>query len=89
MGSGFGMGGTWWFGLLLIIGIALLVVLAIRTLGGGIDWGNRAGANSAPRDGATQPGRSHARQVLDERYARGELDTEQYHELVRNLGEDT
>jgi putative membrane protein len=32
--------------------------------------------------------RSRARQVLDERYARGEITTEEYRERLRALGED-
>ena len=28
-----------------------------------------------------------ARQILQERYARGEIDTEEYQERLRNLGE--
>ena len=32
-------------------------------------------------------GRSRAREILDERYARGEIDTSEYQERLRVLGE--
>jgi putative membrane protein len=79
MGNGFGlgMGWMWLFGLLTLIGIALLIAVAVRALGGGIR-----------RDrGATNAQRSVARRILDERYARGELSTEEYRERLRTLHE--
>ena len=80
-GYGLDMGLSWLFGLLLIAGIVLLVVLAVRVFGGG---GDRNGA-----DGGSGPavGRSRARQILDERYATGELTAEQYREQIRVLSE--
>lgn len=76
-GSGmasFGMGG-WW--LLVVGGVVLLVVLLVRLL--------VAGRSGEP--GGHAPARSAARRLLDERYARGELASEEYHERVRILGE--
>lgn len=77
-----GMGWMWLFWLLLIIGVVLLVVVAARVLGGGVTRGD-GGDGRAPGE------RSRARQVLDERYARGEIATEEYQERLRVLGEDT
>jgi putative membrane protein len=37
-------------------------------------------------DGARPTSDSSARQILDERYARGELDTEEYRERLQTLG---
>lgn len=92
MGNGFDMGGTMWgfwlFGLLLLIGLVLLVVLAVRALGGGISRGPSAGTSAGPRSGDRPQGPSRAREVLDERYARGELSTEEYRERLQTLGED-
>jgi putative membrane protein len=76
MGNGFG-GWMWPFGLLVLIGIALLIVVAVRALGGGISRGT-----------TPPPQHRRAREVLDERYARGELNTEEYQERLRALGED-
>jgi putative membrane protein len=80
MGYGYGMGGMWlwWlFGLLLVVGLVLLAVLVVRSLAGGTG----SGAPSAP--GPLPP--SQAREILDERYARGEVSTEEYHERLRSL----
>lgn len=81
-GYGWGMGWTWLFGLLLLVGIVLLVVLAVRVFSRGISWGGGPGA-AGPTVGP-----SRARQILDERYAKGELTTEQYREQVQVLGEN-
>lgn len=81
---GYGQGSGWWlWGILLLIGIALLVVLAVRAFGGGI----RGGQGGQDRSGQGGPPPSTARQILDERFARGELTAEQYRERLRVLGE--
>ena len=79
-GNGFPMGTDWFFGILIMVGVVLLVVLLVRILAGGVkrDAGGTTGEQRV----------SSARQLLDERYARGELDAEQYRERVRVLGED-
>lgn len=78
MGFGPGMGWGWLFWLLLVVGVVLLVV--IRSIGGGVtrrgDGNGRSGKASSP-----------AHQILDERYARGEITTEVYRDRVRTLGE--
>ena len=83
MGNGMGgMGWYWLFGALLLLGLTLLVVVAVRVLGGGVGRGGSPAASDQP------PGRSQARSILDERYARGELSTEEYRERLEGLGED-
>lgn len=77
--GGMGMGWMWIFGLLLMIGLVVLVVVAVRAMAGGISRGDRGPA--------TTPGRSRARELLDERYARGELSSEEYRERLQGLGE--
>ena len=77
-GYGWDMGWMWLFGLLSLIGIVLLVLLAVRLF-------SRGGATGQPESGQ---GRSRARQILDERFAKGELTAEQYSEQIRVLGED-
>ena len=79
-GNGMGMGWMWLFWLLMIVGAVLLVVVVVRAVGGGMTRTGDAGAAS--------PKRSRARQVLDERYARGELTTEEYRERLQTLGDD-
>jgi putative membrane protein len=78
-GSGYGhmMGGWHYiFGpLMMVVGIALIVVLAVllvRWLGGGVR-------------GSAHGNASAARAVLDERYARGEIDRTDYLERKKDL----
>lgn len=75
MGS-WGMGWGWLFLLLLLVGVVVLVVVLIRLLLG-VDRGEQRD----PRPG----GRSRALEVLDERYARGEIDATEYDERRRRL----
>lgn len=86
MGNGYAMG-MWWywlFGLLVVLGISLLVVVLVRVLGrGGVNQSGSAGLGGPP------PGPSQARRILDERYARGELSTEEYREHLQVLSGDT
>jgi putative membrane protein len=92
----------WLWGLLMLLGIAVLVLVAVRLFsGGGRGAFHSGGFNPAgppgpggPWPGAGGPGqagpwtgRSRARQILDERFAKGELTAEQYREQVRVLGE--
>jgi putative membrane protein len=80
------MGWTWFWGSLLLIGIALLVVLAVRVIGGGTRGGNGPGRPEGHLD-PPAVGRSRAHQILDERFANGELTADQYREQLKVLGE--
>ena len=82
MGSG-GMGWMTIFWLLLVLGVVVLVVVAVRAFGGGVTR-----PTGEPPPGGAGQGRSRARHVLDERYARGEITTEEYRERLAVLGED-
>lgn len=73
MGGGAGWG--WVFLAILLIGVAVLAVVLVRVL---------AGRGGPTPDGG---GRSQARQILDERYARGEIDVEEYDERRRRLND--
>lgn len=80
---GMNMGWTMWlWGILLLVGIALLVLVAVRLFGAGRGPGGMQGPPGP------YPGRSRARQILDERFARGELSADQYREQLKVLGED-
>ena len=80
-------GWTWLFWLLLIVGTVLLVILAVRAFSGGITRpGNGRGPGPIP-PGAV--GGTTARRILEERYARGDLSTEEYRERLEVLGGDT
>jgi putative membrane protein len=81
MGYGSGMGWGWIFWLLMLIGIVLVIVVVVRAVAGGRDA-------DVTRAMGGQSGRSRAREMLDERYARGELTTEEYRERLTALGEN-
>lgn len=97
-----GLGLMWLWGLLLLVGIAVLVLLAVRLFTGGTSRGGPAqpggtgpygappyGPQGTPPGGPGIPGgKSRARLILDERFARGELTAEQYRENLKVLGEE-
>ena len=83
MGSGFGMGWMWLFWLLLVLGVGVLVVVAVRAVGGGI-----ARPTQDRRGAGGRPEHDRARELLDERYARGDITTEEYRERRSALGDD-
>jgi len=74
MGWWMGLGWVWVILLVVLVGVVVLVAVLARGQTG-----------SAPR--TPEPGRSNARAILDERYARGEIDTAEYQERLRVLGE--
>ncbi len=77
-GMGYGWMGLFW--ILLILGVILLSILLVRALSGGIDNTSRGSESRQP----SERGRG-AREILDERYARGELNTDEYNERRRSL----
>lgn len=87
MGSS-GFGGFGSFGLLggllnlivtlgVLVGVILLVVYLIRRLNNG--------GQSILGDPATAAVRPKPREILQERYARGEIDREQFHQMLTDL----
>jgi len=76
----YGMSGWMWvWSAALIVGVLALI--------GGLVWAIVASIahRRVPQAAAGGSGSAPARQILDERYARGELDTEEYRERVRTL----
>ncbi len=72
--------GAWWmmlfWGPVLVIALVALVIWAVRSTPGGRGGSTAAGGD--PLDGA--------RRILAERYARGELDSEEYRDRLERLG---
>ncbi|MBW0091940.1 SHOCT domain-containing protein [Pseudonocardia sp. KRD-184] len=68
MMNGSMMGWFWIWPVLVLIGLVLLGYLAYR-----LTQNRRPGTDTAPAAGPTS-----ARQILDERYARGEINDEEY-----------
>lgn len=66
-------------GLLLLVGLVVLVVVLVKGFSG--RSGNNGGAGTSVVSG-------RGRQILEERYARGEVSSEEYRERLRTLEED-
>ncbi len=71
-----GWGWGWGLGLLVVIGVVILVIVLVLSL-------SKSRSSSAPSSS------SAPKQILDDRYARGELTTEEYRERLTALGLDT
>jgi putative membrane protein len=82
MGNGYGMGvvSMWISWTLLIIRAVVLVALLVRTLGGQTTPGR-------PEQARPSAG-SRAEQILEERYAAGDLTSEECQEQLRTLCDD-
>ena len=85
MGYGYDGGGAWmWvFGGLMMVGVVVLIGLAVWAVVHATSRGT--GVRTAPESSPTG-GRERTRQVLDERYARGEMNSEDYAERLHTLG---
>ena len=83
--AGGGGGWMWVFGGLMMLGVLALIGAGVWAL---ISSTTRAYRGPAGPDPLTVEagGRARTRQVLDERYARGEMTTEQYTERLQTLG---
>lgn len=77
-----GMGTMWVFWLLLVGGVIVLVVVLMKTLSG-----RSSNAGEIDRGRGHGVGPDRAREILGERYARGELSAEEYRERLRTLEE--
>jgi putative membrane protein len=81
MMNGFGFGGMGLFGgliglifnLAIIIGIVILIVWAVKRFTSGSVSGNQTSGNQSPRD------------ILQARYARGEITRDQYQQILQDL----
>ncbi|GAB3129454.1 SHOCT domain-containing protein [Glaciibacter psychrotolerans] len=83
-GTVFDMWWIWLFGAVAVAGLIVLVVVIVRVAGGGIKQNQQPG--STPISPGPH-GTSTPRQILDERYARGEMTTEEYRERLTALNE--
>ncbi|MGQ1839706.1 SHOCT domain-containing protein [Kocuria turfanensis] len=82
-GMGWGMGWMWIFWLLLIVGTVVLVFVLVKLLTGNSGGGTRQDGPAPP----TGPRPRRSLEILEERYARGEISTEEYRDRLRTLEE--
>lgn len=81
-GNGYNMSWGWPVGLLMLVAVIFLVVWVVRAFAGGTGRGGpRGGAPVARGEGV----RSQARQILDDRFAKGELNETEYRERLAVL----
>lgn len=80
------MGWGWVFMALVLVGVVLLVVVLVRVLGSGGQRSRTDGRGG--QHPATNDRGSRAREILDERYARGEIDATEYDERRRRLDDE-
>jgi putative membrane protein len=82
--AGGGDAGMWAVGGLMIVGVLILGAAVVWAVTAATHRGNRGltAAAATPEAG----GRGRTRQVLDERYARGEMNSEEYTERLHALG---
>jgi putative membrane protein len=83
-GMGWGMGWMWLFWLLLIVGTVVLVLVLVKAFTGNSGGRTRQGGTATPPTGG---GPRRSREILEERYARGEISTEEFRERLRTLEE--
>ena len=85
--GGFDMGGGWIFGwIMMIVVVALIVVgviFLVRGLSGRNDHSQAGQAQGPPSSGGPAP--KSALHVLEERYARGEIDREEFVQRKQDL----
>lgn len=65
----------WLFVILLLVGLVVLLIVLVRLLS----------SRGAQKDSPPGSGRAPARDILDERYARGEIDDLEYENRRRRL----
>ena len=70
--GGFGLIGLL-FNLLILVGIVVLIVWAVKRFTSGTSNGNQPSANASPRE------------ILQARYARGEITRDQYQQMLQDL----
>jgi len=82
MGYGYGMAGFGWLGSLLFI---VLIVLGIVYLARALDLGRLAGHERQRAQAGTHASEDAALRILRERYARGEIDRQEFDQRRKDL----
>lgn len=78
-GNGFGWGWMWFGGVMLLLILAALIILIIRA----------GTSGSSPRREQWTPSANTARQIAEERLARGEITPDEFRQISRALDERT
>jgi putative membrane protein len=79
---GYGFGWSW---LLMSLGMVLWIALLVVLVWAVIRWLDRRTAPAAPLYTSASPGGPSALEILNQRYARGEVDTATYEQMRERL----
>lgn len=82
--NGWGAGWMWLWGPLMILGLVALTVWVVRANAGSPQSPDRSATTDADGGGVSSSARE--REIVAERYARGDLSTEEYRERLDELG---
>jgi len=85
--GGLGMGGGWVFGWIIMLAVVALIVVGVILLVRGLsgrDGHSQAGQSQGPPSSGG-PAPKSALHVLEERYARGEIDREEFLQRKQDL----
>ena len=85
-GNDSGGGWMWGFGGLMMLGVLVLIGLAVWAVVAATRHTHHTPASAGAPVMGDAGGRDRTRQVLDERYARGEMNTDDYTERLHTLG---
>lgn len=86
MWGSYGMGlWGWAFGGLVLVGVVVLVVVVLVVVLIGVSSNSRR-QSALPGPGTRDSGTLSPKQILDDRYARGELTSKEYRERLATLG---
>jgi putative membrane protein len=76
------IGGMGWIGLILNLTILVIVIVGLTSL---ISWSVRHNSKESSDRGDTSKTIESAREIAQVRYARGEIDREQYQMMLKDL----
>ena len=81
-GYGFSWGGM----VLMLLGMALSIALLVVLVWALINWFNRKSSTTVPPSPTSIPYNQSALEILQQRYARGEIDTATFESMREQLG---
>ena len=82
MGYYGGFGGLGWIGMIIGMVLTVVVIVGVIVL---IVWAIRRMNNNPARDGTLSPANPSAREIAQARYARGEINRDEYQSIIADI----